>query len=40
MLRSILCDSSDAQILVSETITITAEGADDAANRTDKKVKE
>ena len=31
MLRSILCDYSDAYIFVSGTVTITGAGADDAA---------
>ena len=35
MIRSNLCDYSDAYILVSETITITWEGADDAAKQAD-----
>ena len=33
MIRSNLCDYSYAYILVSGTITITGEGADDAVNR-------
>ena len=33
MLRSSLCDFSDAYILVIGTITITGAGADDAAKR-------
>ena len=33
MLRSSLCDYSDAYILVSETIKITGAGEDDAARR-------
>ena len=35
MLRSSLCDYSYADILVSETITITGAGADGAAKRLD-----
>ena len=35
MLRSILCDYSDAYVLVNVTITITGEGADDAEKRAD-----
>ena len=34
MLRSCLCDYSDASILVRGTITTTAEGADDDTKRT------
>ena len=37
MIRSNFYDYSGEYILVSETITITEEGADDAAKRTDKK---
>ena len=33
MMRSNLCDYSDAYILVSGTITITGEEADDTVNR-------
>ena len=33
MLKSSLCDYSDAYILVSGTITITGQGADDAAKQ-------
>ena len=39
MLRSSLCDYSDAYILVSGTITITGAGADDAAKRLDERNK-
>ena len=39
MLRSRLCDYSDAYILVSGTITITGAGADDAAKRLDERNK-
>ena len=39
MLRSSLCDYSDAYILVSATITTTGAGADDAAKRLDKRNK-
>ena len=39
MLKSSFCDSSDAYILVKGTITITGEGADDDAKRTDEKSK-
>ena len=39
MLKSSFCDSSDANILVKGTITITGEGADDNAKRTDEKSK-
>ena len=35
MLRSSLCDYSDAYILVTGTITITVAGADDATKRLD-----
>ena len=35
MLRSILCDYADADILVKETTTITGAGDDDAAKRLD-----
>ena len=35
MIRSDLCDYSDAYILVSGTITITGAGEDDNAKRTD-----
>ena len=37
MLRSSLCDFSDAYILVIGTITITGAGADDAAKRLDER---
>ena len=40
MLRSSLCDYRDACILVSETIIITGEGADDNAKRLDERNKE
>ena len=39
MLRSSLCDYSDAYILVSGTVTITAAGDDDAARRLDERNK-
>ena len=39
MLRSRLCDYSDAYILVSGTITITEAGADDTAKRTEEREK-
>ena len=39
MLKSSLCDYSDAYILVSGTITITGAGADDAAKRLDERNK-
>ena len=39
MLRSHLCDYSDAYILVSETITIIGAGADDVAKQLDGKNK-
>ena len=39
ILRSSSCDYSDAYILVSGTITITATGADDAAKRLDERNK-
>ena len=39
MLKSCLCDYSDAYILVSGTITITEAGADDAAKRLDERNK-
>ena len=39
MLTSSLCDSSDAYILVSGTITITGEGDDDAEKRLDERSK-
>ena len=39
MLRSSLCDYSDAQILVKETITVTREGDTDAAKRLDERNK-
>ena len=39
MLRSSLCDYSDAYMLVNGTITITREGTNDAAKRLDKKNK-
>ena len=39
MLRSSLCDSSDAYILVSGTITKTVAGADDAEKRLDERKK-
>ena len=37
MLRSSLCDYSDAFILVSGTLTIIGAGADDAAKRMDER---
>ena len=37
--KSNLCDYSNVNILVSGTITITGEGADDAAKRIDEKNK-
>ena len=40
MVKSILCDYSDAYILVSGTITIDEEGADDNAKILDKRNKE
>ena len=40
MLRSSLCDYSYADILVSETITITGAGADGAAKQLDESRKE
>ena len=39
-MRSSLCDYSDEYILASGTITITAEGADDAAKQLDERNKE
>ena len=39
MLRSSLCDYSDAYIFVSGTITITGAGVDDAAKRLDERNK-
>ena len=39
MLRSSLCDYSDAYILVNRIVTITGAGADDAAKRLDKRNK-
>ena len=39
MLRSSLCDYSDAYILISGTITITRAGNDDAARRSDERNK-
>ena len=39
MLKSSLCDYSDAYILVKGKITITGEGADDAARQTDERDK-
>ena len=39
MIRSNLYDYSDAYILVSKTITITGEGADDAAKQADERDK-
>ena len=39
MLRSSLCDYADAYILVKGTITITGEGADDAAKQADERGK-
>ena len=39
MLRSILCDYADADILVKETTTITGEGDDDDAKRLDERNK-
>ena len=40
MIRLYLCDHSYPYILVSETITITGAGADDAGKRADKEKKE
>ena len=40
MIRSNLCDYSDAYILVSGTITITGAGADDTAKQADERNKE
>ena len=40
MLKSSLCDYSDAYILVCETIKITGEGPDDAAKQLDERNKE
>ena len=40
MLRSLLYDYSDAYILLSTTIKITGEGADDAAKQLDERNKE
>ena len=40
MLRTGLCDYSDAYILVTETIKITGAGNDDAARQLDQKIKE
>ena len=40
MLRSILCDYSDAYILPRRRITITGEGADNVERETDKRDKE
>ena len=39
ILRSILCDYADADILVKETTTITGAGDDDAAKRLDERNK-
>ena len=39
MLRSSLCDYSDAQILVKETVTVTREGDTNAAKRLDERNK-
>ena len=39
MLRSSLCDYSDAYILVSGTIAITGEEGDDAAKSADERIK-
>ena len=39
MLRSNLCDFSDAYIFVKQNITITGDGNDDAAKRTDERNK-
>ena len=39
MLRSSLCDYSDAYVLVSGTITITGEGGDDDAKWADERIK-
>ena len=39
MLKSSLCDYSDAYILVKEKITITGTGDDAAAKKTDDKIK-
>ena len=39
ILKSILCDSSDADILVSGTITIAGSGVDDVAKRLDQRNK-
>ena len=39
MLRSSLCDYSNAYIIVSRTVTITGAGADDAAKRLDERNK-
>ena len=39
MLKSSLCDYSDAYMLVSRTITITGQEADDAAKRADERGK-
>ena len=39
MLKSNLCDYADSYILVKETITITGEGADAAAERADERDK-
>ena len=39
MLKSSLCDYSDAYILLRGTITISGTGADDAAKREDKREK-
>ena len=40
MLKSILCDYSDAFILVNKTITITGAGEDAAAREADERTKE
>ena len=39
ILKSTLCDYSDAYISVNGTITITGDGADDDAKRADKRIK-
>ena len=40
MIRTDLCDCSDAYIFVSGTITITEEGDNDAKKKQTKKIKE
>ena len=40
ILKSILCDYSDAYILVNGTIEVAGVGADHAAKRLDKRIKE